>query len=114
MNLPAILDPVPLVQAEGGRVIRVAGTRVSLDTVVTAFENGATPEEIAQDYPLALPDVYAVITYYLQHRREVEDYLEERAALSEDAERRAAASFDYPTLRARLLARAEQARAGTG
>lgn len=32
-------------------VVRVAGTRVTLDTVVAAFEEGATAEEIAQQYP---------------------------------------------------------------
>ena len=50
MNLPAVSDPVPLVLAEDGRVIRIAGTRVTLDTVIGAFKRGATPEEIAQDY----------------------------------------------------------------
>ena len=73
MNLPAVSDPVPLVAAEDGRVIRVGGTRVTLDTVIGAFKRGATPEEIAQDCSaVSLADVYAVIAYYLRHRSEVE------------------------------------------
>lgn len=40
---------------------------MTLDAVVGSFDAGATPEEIAQQYPsLALEDVYAVVTYYLR------------------------------------------------
>ena len=58
-------------------VARVGGTRVTLDTVVRAFTRGATAEEITQQYPsLSLPDVYVIISYYLQNREEVDKYLE--------------------------------------
>ncbi|HET9227872.1 MAG TPA: DUF433 domain-containing protein, partial [Thermoanaerobaculia bacterium] len=57
LGLLASVDPVPLVTAEGGRVIRVAGTRVTLDAVIGAFKRGATPEEIVQGYSaVALPE----------------------------------------------------------
>jgi len=63
---------VPLTIGEDG-VIRVGKTRVTLDTVVYAFQDGATAEEIASQYPsLDLSDVYLVIAYYLKHRAEVE------------------------------------------
>ena len=59
-------QPVPLVSGADG-VIRVAGTRVTLDTVAHAFERGATAEEIAQQYPaLPLADVYSVLGYLLR------------------------------------------------
>jgi len=32
-------------------VVRVGNTRVTLDTVVAAFKQGATAEEIVQQYP---------------------------------------------------------------
>jgi hypothetical protein len=58
-----------LVASEDGRVIRVKGTRVTLDTLIGAFKRGATPEEIVQGYTaLSLAEVYAVITFYLRHR----------------------------------------------
>jgi len=79
MNLAAALDPVPLVATDDGKVFRVSGTRVTLDTVIGAFHRGATAEEISQDYPVDLADVYAVIAYYLRHHDEIEEYLEERA-----------------------------------
>ena len=47
--------------------------------VVYAFNQGASAEEILQQYPsLALSDIYATISYYLQHRRSVDEYLKER------------------------------------
>ena len=41
------MNPLPLTVDEGG-VVRVGKTRVTLDTLVAAFFDGATPEEIAQ------------------------------------------------------------------
>src|SRR5579871_488178 len=74
------LTPViaPLLTKKDGAV-RVGGTRVTLDTVIGAYQQGATPEEIALQYDvLQLADIYAVISYYLQHRPEVEEYLDKR------------------------------------
>lgn len=66
-DLATVVERVPLAKSDDG-VIRVGGTRVTLETVVTAFDAGSTPEEIAQDYAtLKLDDIYAVITYYLRH-----------------------------------------------
>jgi uncharacterized protein (DUF433 family) len=57
----------------------VRGTRISLDTVLAAFRDGATAEEIAQQYPsISLADVYQVIGYYLRHSSELESYLAHR------------------------------------
>ena len=65
MMLVVTDQPIPLI-ADADNVVRVANTRVTLDTVIAAFREGATPETIAQQYPsLALADVYAVIGYYL-------------------------------------------------
>ena len=44
------IEPIPIVLGEDG-VMRVRGTRVTLDTVLSAFSDGATAEEIAQRYP---------------------------------------------------------------
>jgi hypothetical protein len=67
---------------------------------------GATAEEIVQQYPvLALADVYAVIGYYLRHRPEVEAYLAQRREAAERVRRENRARFDATGIRARLLAR---------
>jgi uncharacterized protein (DUF433 family) len=114
MHLPAALDPVPLVFLDDGSAIRIEGTRLTLDTVVGAFKRGATAEEIVQDYPpVSLPDVYAVIAYYLRHRSEVEEYLSKRALVHADLRRQIEGRPEYRELRERLLARMDQARAGS-
>jgi uncharacterized protein (DUF433 family) len=72
----------------------VAGSRVSLDSVVYAFLDGHSAEAIAQAFPaLKLEQVYGAITYYLAHREEVDRYLESRRN-DFDAARRAARDAD--------------------
>jgi uncharacterized protein (DUF433 family) len=105
MSLAIEADAVPLrVDADG--VARVGGARVTLDTVVAAFREGATPEEVAQQYPtLDLADVYAVISYYLRRRAEVEAYLRDRQAAADSARRENESRCDPSGVRDRLLAR---------
>ena len=95
----------PLVTGADG-VMRVAGSRVTLDTVVLAFTEGATAEEIAQQYPtLALADVYAVLGYYLHHKHEVDAYLSERSKTHDQVRKQNEARFDAKGMRERLMAR---------
>ncbi len=55
---------------------RVAGTRVSLDSVVYAFRRGASPESIQRSFPLLnLEQIYGAITYYLANQEEVNEHL---------------------------------------
>ena len=76
-----------------------------LETVVRAFQDGATPETIVQRYStLALPDVYAVLAYYLRHPREVEEYLARREQQAEEVQQRIESQQgDLSEIRARLL-----------
>ena len=75
----------------------VAGTRVSLDSIVLAFLDGLSPETIVTEcFPvLTLEHVYGAITYYLAHRVEIDHYLQQADA-EFDALRRAARSADAP------------------
>lgn len=99
-----ILSP-PIEKDEDG-VFRIAGTRVRLDTVITAFQNGCTAEEILYKYPsLHLPAIYTVLAYYLQNRDEVEAYLEERKRLMEQTSCEIEERFPSTGIRERLLAR---------
>ena len=55
---------------------RIAGTRVSLDSVVYAFRRGASPESIQRSFPLlTLEQIYGAIAFYLAHAEEVDRYL---------------------------------------
>jgi uncharacterized protein (DUF433 family) len=98
-------DPVPLRMDEGG-TLRVGQTRVTLESVIEAFRDGATAEEIVHRYTsLALPDVYAVIAYYLRHRSEVDTCLQQCRREADDVRRVMESRFGADGLRERLLAR---------
>lgn len=100
-----VAEPVPLERDADG-VLRVRGTRVRLDTVLHTYHAGCSPEEIRIKYPsLNLTDVYAVITYYLWHRDEVDAYLETRRTLAEQVQAANEARFPPDGVRERLLAR---------
>lgn len=101
-------EPVPLESSAEG-VVRIAGTRVTLDTVVSAFEEGATAEEIAQQYPsLHLADVYGVIGYYLRRHSEVKEYLRQRQQRAREVREENESLSDPRGVRDRLLARRSQ------
>jgi len=105
MALSFATEALP-VQADTDGVIRIGKTRVTLDTVITAFADGATAEEIVQQYPsLNLADVYHVIGYYLGHTAEIEAYLKERKARANAARAQNESRFAPRGVRARLLAR---------
>jgi len=71
-------------QRDGGYYI--AGTRISLDSVVYAFKNGSSPESILRSFPLigSLENVYGAITFYLANKNAVEGYLSEQERLSQE------------------------------
>ncbi|NJL40550.1 MAG: DUF433 domain-containing protein [Leptolyngbyaceae cyanobacterium SM1_4_3] len=109
MMLKVVAELAPLKANEDG-VILIGQTRVTLDTVVAIFRQGATAEEIAYRYPsLKLADIYAAIAFYLNHQEEVEVYLQQRRQQSKEVRAMNQARFDQQGLRDRLLARkAEQ------
>jgi uncharacterized protein (DUF433 family) len=75
---------LPLKLDEHG-VIRVSGTRVTLDTVIACYHQGDSPEAIHEGFDvLPLNDIYTVIAYYLAHRDELDAYLKRG---QEEAER---------------------------
>lgn len=105
MSIAIDIEWAPLdVDVDGA--IRVGGTRVTLETVVTAFQQDATAEEIAQQYDaLDLADLYAVIGYYLRRKSEVDEYVPERVRESAAAQQAHETRFDPAGIRDRLLAR---------
>lgn len=108
MSMVLTADPLPLV-ADAQGVVRVARTRVTLDTVVAAFQDGLTAEEIAEQYPsLPLSQVYAVIAYYLDHQVEVDSYLATRERRAQEVRQANERLFSPVGMRSRLLARQAQ------
>lgn len=108
MSLLVESQPLPLL-ADADGVIRVGGTRVTLDTVVAAFRDGSTAETIVEQYPsLTLADVYLVIGWFLSHQEEVNAYLVGRQQQAAEVRSQNEAKFDPNGIRARLLARRDQ------
>jgi uncharacterized protein (DUF433 family) len=105
MGIEIKTDAPPLRQDPSGAV-RVGNSRVLLELVIRAFQDGATPEAIVQRYPsTTLSDIYAVVTYYLRHREIVDRYLAEREAEADAVRQRIEAKQGtLAEIRARLLA----------
>lgn len=59
-----------------GIAYRIAGTRVSLDSVVYEYQKGSSPESIQDSFPvLTLEQVYGAIAYYLANKAKIDEYL---------------------------------------
>ena len=98
-------QPVPLHNDASG-VVHVGGTRVTLETVITVFLNGDSAEEIVDEFPaISLADVYAVISFYLSHRVEVDQYLTAQSAQARQNRQEIERRFNQTGLRQRLLER---------
>jgi len=105
MNVMIKTDAPPLQQDSSG-ALRVGQSRVLLELVIRAFQDGATAEAIIQRYPtITLADAYAVIAYYLRYRETIETYLEERERHAREVQKRIEnRQGDLGELRHRLLA----------
>jgi uncharacterized protein (DUF433 family) len=101
-------EPVPLIKDDAGRLM-VIGTRVPLDTLVSAFKRGESAESIHESYDtVALVDVYAVLAYYLRHRAEVEAYLTEQEREGDEIQAFIESVYPADGLRAKILARLDK------
>jgi len=79
----------------------VIGSRVSLESVIYPFLDGASPETIVDEFPtLSLEQVYGVITFYLGNRAEIDTYLTKTEMQWEEARKNQAPI--PPALRERL------------
>ena len=88
--MSVVLEAVaPPIRQDASGALRVGESRVLLELVVRAFQDGATPEAIVQRYPsVTLADSYAVVAHYLRNRKSVDDYLDERERLAVEVQRR--------------------------
>ena len=82
---------------------RVAGSRVSLDSIVYAFLRGESPDGITESFPaLSLEQVYGALAFYLAHRDAIDAYL--HAGRADFARLQEQARRDHPSLYAKLEA----------
>ncbi|MEG4968848.1 DUF433 domain-containing protein [Microcoleus sp. B6-A1] len=104
MNLVLEVEAPPFREDATG-AIRVGNSRVLLELVIRAFQDGASPESIVQRYStLSLSDVYSAIGYYLRHQEAVEAYLNYREQLADSVRQRLLGiQPDLGVVRSRLL-----------
>jgi uncharacterized protein (DUF433 family) len=88
----------------------VAGTRISLDSIVYAFNRGESPEQILEGYPLlgGLARIYGAVAFNLDHKADVDKYLEESAREFE------AGTIPLSEANPALFEKLQRARARTG
>ncbi|MCZ0940292.1 MAG: DUF433 domain-containing protein [Caldilineaceae bacterium] len=103
----ALRAEAPPLRLDSSGGLRIGKSRVLLELVVHAFEEGATPEAIVQRFPTAtLADIYSVLAYYLRHQEDINVYLVEREEKAEGVRNRIeSGQQDLAELRKRLLSR---------
>ena len=100
----ALESEIPPLSEDRYGVIRIAGPRVTLESIIPLFEQGATAEEIALRFDaLDRHEVYATLSYYLGHRRDVRNYLERQHRGSASARREADRRSPAAHVRERLV-----------
>ena len=88
----------------------VGSGRVEVYSVVAAWQQGYSPEEIQTGFPhLALAEIYGTILYYLEHKDELDAFFRQVDALG--ARRRAEAEAANPEFYAMMRERIAQYRA---
>ena len=83
-------------------VYRLTNTRVTLDSLVSAYWEGHSPETIAQAFWLDHEQVYGALTFYLAHQQEVDDAI--RAGEAKQDTLREQLRARYPALPQKLAA----------
>lgn len=89
--------------------IRVIGSRITLDTLMGAYQRGDTLEEIHEGFPsLSLNQIKGVIAWYLNHTAEADEYLAEGDAEEEELIKRIQSDPRHKELRQLIKQRWEQ------
>ena len=110
MTISIDKEQMPLSVSSFG-IIHIAGTRITLDTLLYAFFDGATAEQIVEQYPsLELADVYAAIGYYLHHKLQIDSYLKKRVKEAKNIKDQNKKKSNIYGIRKRLLARSKKNR----
>lgn len=87
-------------------VLRVGRTRVSLDSVVHAFNEGMDATEIQYNYDtLTLAEIHGAISYYLHNKERIDAYLKQQKIVFEEMRERNHIEFPNGITRETLLAR---------
>lgn len=87
MSVEPVAEILPIGMDATG-VYRIAGTRVTLLTFISFYEQGFSAEQISDDFPtLGLENVYLAIGQYLRHKQEFDSYLDRARKQADELER---------------------------
>ena len=104
-NETLIAERPPLTVGPSGS-IRVTGTRVQLEIVIAAYNDGYSVEEISSAFPtVGVADAYSVVGYYLHHKDEIDDYCKRQRRAADDIRATIESNIKTSALRERLKAR---------
>ena len=88
----------------------VGSGRVEVYSVIAAWQQGFSPEEVRNGFPhLSLAEIYGTILYYLEHQDEMDAFFRQVDALA--ALRRAEAQAAHPEFYAMMRERIARLRA---
>lgn len=77
----------------------VAGTSLEVSVIAIAkIVHQQSPEEIAADYDLSLPQVYAALAYYYDHKPEIDATIQERRKFAQQMKEKQVGSRHQPLL----------------
>ena len=103
-------DDVPLRYDDHG-VIRVTGSRITLDVLVDCLEMGDTIDGIHEGFPsISLAQIDAIIRWYLDHKAEADEYIRIGKEEAEKIRREIESRPEYIAFRKRFWSRVEQMR----
>ena len=72
-----------------GGNLRIDGTRMTVNQIVTLHKQGLTAKQIVEQYPhRTLREIYAVLAWYYEHKAEFDEELAAEAAADETAEQK--------------------------
>lgn len=105
--MASIVGTIPKpVRLDDGGGLKVGKTRVSLDSVVYAYNRGETAAEIQYAFDtLSLAEIHAAIAYYLHNKAAVDEYLKQQEIRYERMRAEHEAQFPPKITREMLLAR---------
>src|SRR5215831_13466328 len=55
---------------------RIKGTGITVQNIIEDLANGLTPERIAEEFDLTLGQIYAGLSYYYDHKIEIDQAIE--------------------------------------
>jgi uncharacterized protein (DUF433 family) len=87
--MPTLLDTT-LVRTPGicGGHLRIDGTRMTVNQIVTLYKQGLTAPQIVEQYPQrTLSEIYTVLAWYHAHQAEFDQELAREAIADERASR---------------------------